>query len=203
MVKVKICGLKRHEDITYVNQLKPEYIGFVFTRSTRQVSPDLARELGKNLDKNIRKVGVFLNQPLEVVKKIERECGLDVLQFHGDESPSYCNSFDKEVWKSFPIKNQESLELLKEYEVDKYLLDTWVEGERGGTGKKFNWALLGNLNKNKAIVLAGGLKPENIREAIQKARPMVVDVSSGVEINGCKDYGQIKKFIDEVRREFI
>lgn len=199
MVEIKICGLRRYEDIDYVNKLRPEYIGFVFAKSKRQIDLYMVRRLVDRLNKDIKKVGVFLNHSLEEVKEIEKLCHLDVLQFHGDESSSYCSCFENEVWKSFLIRDENSLELLEKYRVDKYLLDTWIEGEAGGTGKRFNWELATEIGKTKSIVLAGGLCSENIRNAIGIVRPAVVDVSSGVEIEGHKDYGKIKDFIERVR----
>lgn len=199
LVGIKICGLRRYEDIDYVNELQPEYIGFVFVKSKRQVDPYMARRLVDRLNKDIKKVGVFLNHSIKEVKEIEKLCNLDVLQLHGDESPSYCNCFENEVWKSFLVKDEKSLELLEKYKVDKYLLDTWIEGEAGGTGKRFNWELTKEIGKTKSIVLAGGLCSENITNAIGIVRPTVVDVSSGVEIDGYKDYGKIKDFIEKVR----
>lgn len=203
LIGIKICGLRRYEDIDYVNKLKPEYIGFVFTKSKRQIDPYMVRRLVNSLNKDIKKVGVFLNHSIKEVKEIEKLCNLDILQFHGDESPSYCNCFENEVWKSFLVKDEKSLGLLEKYKVDKYLLDTWIEGEVGGTGKRFNWELAKEISKTKSIVLAGGLYSENIKNAIQIVRPTVVDVSSGVETDGYKDYGKMKDFIEKVRRYFI
>lgn len=200
MIGIKICGLKRDEDIEYVNKLKPEYIGFVFAKSKRQIDYYTARRLINGLNKDIKKVGVFSNNSIKQVKEIEKNCNLDILQFHGDEDPSYCNYFEKEVWKSFLIKDEKSLELLDKYKVDKYLLDTWIEGEIGGTGKHFNWELAADISKTKHIVLAGGLFPENVKKAIEIVRPTLVDVSSGVETDGVKDFEKIKDFIEKVRR---
>jgi len=199
LVGIKICGLRRDEDIEYVNELRPEYIGFVFAKSKRQIDPYMARRLSDGLNKDIKKVGVFLNHSIKEVKEIKKNCNLDVLQFHGDEDPSYCNYFGKEVWKSFLIKDEKSLELLEKYKVEKYLLDTWIEGEAGGTGKQFNWELAKEISKTKSIVLAGGLFPGNIKQAIEMVRPTIVDVSSGVETDGFKDFEKIKDFIEKVR----
>lgn len=196
---IKICGLRRNEDIEYVNQLGPEYVGFVFAKSIRQIDPNLARQLINKLNKDIKKVGIFLNHSIEEVNEIEKLCNLDVLQFHGKEEPNYCNCFNKEVWKSFLIKDESSLELLEKYKVDKYLLDTWIEGESGGTGKRFNWDLAREITKTKSIVLAGGLSTRNITKAIETVNPIVVDVSSGVERDGFKDFDKIKNFIDKIR----
>ena len=199
MVAIKICGLRRGEDIAYANRLKPEYIGFVFAKSKRQIDPYVARRLIGGLDKSIKKVGVFLNHSIKEVKEIERLCNLDVLQFHGDEDPEYCNNFEREVWKAFFIRDEKSLELLEKYKVHKYLLDTWIKGEAGGTGQQFNWKLATKIGKTKYIVLAGGLFPGNIKKAIEIVKPTIVDASSGVETDGFKDFEKIKDFIEKVR----
>ena len=135
LTKIKICGLKRKEDIQYVNQLLPEYVGFVFGKSSRQVQFDRARELIENLDKGIEKVGVFLNMDKAVVTDIAAGCGLDILQFHGDETPDYCMDFSQKVWKAFQIQDKTSFERLDRYSVDGYLLDTYTVGQYGGSGK--------------------------------------------------------------------
>ncbi|WP_029450706.1 phosphoribosylanthranilate isomerase [Clostridium algidicarnis] len=199
MVEIKICGLRRAEDIDYANILKPEYIGFVFAKSKRQIDPYVARQLIGGLDKGIKKVGVFLNHSIKEVKEIERLCNLDVLQFHGDEDIEYCNNFETEVWKAFLIKDEKSLELLEKYKVSKYVLDTYIEGAAGGTGQQFNWKLATTIGKTKSIVLAGGLFPENIKKAIEIVKPTIVDVSSGVETNGVKDFEKIKQLIKKIR----
>jgi phosphoribosylanthranilate isomerase len=199
VVKVKICGLKREEDILYVNKLKPDYVGFVFAKSKRQVDKYRAKELIKNLDKGIKKVGVFLNAPANEVMQIAEYCGLDVLQFHGDEDPMYCSSFNKEVWKGFRIRDRDSLSELESYDTDGFLLDTFKKGIYGGTGEVFNWDIVADISKNRFVILAGGLHWENVKAAIKTVDPMVVDVSSGVETDGYKDFEKIKKFIGNVR----
>jgi phosphoribosylanthranilate isomerase len=199
LTKIKICGLKREEDICFVNELKPQYAGFIFAKSKRQVNKEQAAKLIKALDKSIKKVGVFLNQSMEEVKETARYCSLDILQFHGEEEPEYCRYFRKEIWKAFRVKGPDSIQDLKRYEVDGFLLDTFVEGEYGGTGKAFNWQSIMNLLENRFIILAGGLTPENVREAIHILKPAVVDVSSGVETDGVKDFEKMKKFAEKVR----
>ncbi|MEJ8554485.1 phosphoribosylanthranilate isomerase [Tepidibacter sp. Z1-5] len=199
MTKVKICGLKREEDILYVNELQPDYVGFVFTKSIRQIDKYKAKELIDILDKNIKKVGVFLNNSFEEVNEIAKYCDLDILQFHGDESPMYCNRFDYEIWKAFRIRDETSLKELESYPVKGFLLDTFVKGQYGGTGKIFNWDIVSDINKDKFVILAGGLKCENIKKAIKTIKPHVVDLSSGVEVNGVKNFEKIKKIIESVR----
>lgn len=197
--KIKICGLQSAEDIEMVNELMPEYAGFVFCESRRKVSKEKAEELIKSLDSKIKKVGVFLDQDLEEVHNIAQDCSLDILQFHGSESQQYCNSFIQEIWKSFLVEDESSLEMLENYSTEGYLLDSFVKRVAGGSGKKFNWEILENKEISRTFILAGGLNSENVQEGIRRTKPDIVDVSSGVETNGCKDYQKIKEFIRKVR----
>ena len=198
-MEIKICGLRREEDIDYVNKLEPDYVGFIFAKSKRQVTPYRAKKLIGELDKGIKRVGVFVNQNKEHIKQIAKICNLDVLQFHGDEKPGDIMGFEQKVWKSFSIKDESSFKHMEYYDVNGYLLDTFVEGKKGGTGKAFNWDLIYCLNKERFIILAGGLNFENIDVAIKKVRPQVVDISSGVEVGGCKDFNKMKRIIEKVR----
>ncbi|MCK9267479.1 MAG: phosphoribosylanthranilate isomerase [Alkaliphilus sp.] len=198
-MEIKICGLRREEDIDYVNKLKPDYVGFVFAKSKRQVTPYKAKKLIEELDKSIKKVGVFVNQNKEHIKQIAKICNLDVLQFHGDEKPGDIVGFEQKVWKSFSIKDKSSFKYMKYYDVNGYLLDTFIEGKKGGTGKVFDWDLISCLNKDGFIILAGGLNSENIDVAIKKVRPQVVDISSGVEVDGHKDFNKMKRIIEKAR----
>ncbi len=197
--KIKICGLKREEDIEYANKLQPDYVGFVFAKSKRQVDMYQAKELIENLDKNIKKVGVFLNHSYEEIKQITVFCNLDIIQLHGDENPDFCNQFGQKVWKAFRIKEKSSLNELEKYDVDGYLLDTYIIGDYGGTGESFNWNIVTNLSKDRFIILAGGLTADNIKKAIMTTNPQVVDVSSGVETEGVKSYFKMKELIENVR----
>ncbi len=198
-MEIKICGLKRERDIEYVNILKPDYVGFVFARSQRQVSPSWAKKLIEKLDGDIKKVGVFVDLPLGQVKEIGRLCSLDILQFHGGESPEMLNNLEEEVWKAFKIKDSTSFDQLDQYHVEGYLLDSFVKGQEGGTGKSFDWNLIPSLLEEKFLVLAGGLNIANIDKAISGIKARVVDVSSGVEVGGYKDFKKMKNFIKKIR----
>lgn len=199
LTKIKICGLKQEEEIDFANQLKPEYVGLVFAKSGRQLHLEQAGGLLQNLNRGIRKVGVFVNMDKEEVAHIAKNCQLDVLQFHGDETPDYCKEFKQEVWKAFSVKDEKSFTRIEQYAVDGYLLDTYVEGQVGGSGKAFPWKLVQNLSRPKLLIAAGGLNADNVEEAIRIMKPHVVDVSSGVEVNGKKDYEKMKLFIKKVR----
>ncbi|MDK2815070.1 MAG: phosphoribosylanthranilate isomerase [Thermoanaerobacter sp.] len=200
MVKVKICGLRRKEDIEYANELKPDYVGFVFAKSKRQVEVEQALYLISFLDKEIKTVGVFVNEPVENVLKIAQTLNLDVLQFHGDETQDYVDNFKNfTVWKAIRIKDKEDLEKTKEFRVNSFVFDTLTKKEYGGTGKTFNWEVLKGFELNVPIILAGGLNENNVEEAIKIVNPYAVDVSSGVETEGYKDFKKMKSFIEKVR----
>lgn len=203
MVKVKICGIRRQEDIEYVNAHMPDYIGFIFAKSKREISPLQAGMLASNLNKSIKKVGVFVNEDISKIIETAGECRLDVVQVHGDETPEYIlnlkSKLKMEVWKAVRVKDEKSLERLKDYEADKFVLDAYNESSYGGAGKVFDWNLAVEAKKYGDIILAGGLDPQNIKEAVSIVQPCIVDVSSGVETDGWKDGGKIKDFIYSVR----
>jgi phosphoribosylanthranilate isomerase len=200
LVKVKICGLRRKEDIEYANELKPDYVGFVFAKSKRQIEVEQALDLISLLDKEIKTVGVFVNEPVENALKIAQTLNLDVLQFHGDETQDYIDNFKNfTVWKAIRIKDKEDLEKTKEFKVNSFVFDTLTKNEYGGTGKTFNWEVLKGMELNVPIILAGGLNENNVEEAIKIVDPYAVDVSSGVETEGYKDFKKMKSFIEKVR----
>lgn len=208
--RIKICGLKRYEDIFYVNRQMPDYAGFVFAPGKRQVKPDFAELLAKELDARIEKAGVFVNEEADRVIEVVKRCGLNIIQLHGYENQDYINVLKKEleiripeksirIWKAIGIKDADSTKKINDYEVDAFVLDAFSEGTYGGSGKTFNWDLVANLRRYPNIVLAGGLNAENVKKAVSKMRPYAVDVSSGVETHGSKDEEKIKKFIHSVR----
>jgi len=217
MTKVKICGLTRKEDIEYVNELLPDYVGFVFAKSKRQVSLDKAKELINLLDKNIQTVGVFQDEDVDKVKNTAEYLKLDIIQLHGREDGDYVKKlYPFKVWKCMSIdaadsleckdlskrvrSHQENLDKLSKYKVEALLVDSSVKGAKGGTGISFNWDILNNLVLSKKLILAGGLNCENVQKAIDKVKPYAVDVSSGVEENGIKNYNKMRSFIQKVRK---
>ena len=149
----------------------------------------------------IVKVGVFVDAEEEVVYQTIRECGLNLLQFHGAESPEYCVQFGLMSMKAFQVRDAESLARVTEFKTDAWLLDAYSAGKPGGTGEKFNWDLAIEARKlGRPIFLAGGLTPENVAEAVRHVEPYAVDVSSGVEASpGKKDHGKVKAFIDAAK----
>lgn len=200
MSKVKFCGIKRREDIEYINILKPDYVGFVFAESKREISLNKGRELIKSLNKDIKKVGVFVDESPLRVMEIANELKLHVLQFHGMEDLNYLKEFhDFEIWKGIRVKAAEDFKLIDMYKNYGVLLDAFVEGESGGTGKRFSWETSKILPFDIKLILAGGLNSENVLEGIEKFKPYVVDVSSSIETNGFKDFNKMKKFIERVR----
>ncbi|MEG6566218.1 phosphoribosylanthranilate isomerase [Thermoanaerobacterium saccharolyticum] len=202
MTLVKICGIRRAEDIEYINNFKPDYAGFVFAESKRKVDVNTAYNLIKNLDRQIKKVGVFVNEKVSVVKDIAAYLNLDVLQFHGDESQDYIDNFDDyTVWKAIRISVKSDVFRLQDYHADGILLDSKIKGFYGGSGVKFDWNLVKDVKDNLKckIILAGGINPDNVLKAVEAVRPDVIDVSSGVEVDGFKSYQLVKDLICKVR----
>lgn len=209
MTKVKICGLRRKEDIKFVNSYLPEYVGFVFAKSKRQVSMEQVMELRSLLVPDIKTVGVFVNESLEKVVEAAVLCSLNVIQLNGDEDPEYVkrlkgiiNSMRTEaceIWKAVRVKDEESFKDIAGYSVDAIVLDTYADGSYGGLGRTFDWKYAAYAKKYGKIILAGGLNPENVKDAVNTVMPFAVDVSSGVEVNGCKDEMRIRDFINTAR----
>jgi len=204
MTKIKICGLRRVEDIEMVNKNLPDYVGFIFAESRRKVTEEKAKELIDRLDRRIKTVGVFVDEKSEAVEKIAKYCGLDILQFHGEETTEYCDCFrgQYEIWKAFSVKDRGVEEKLLKYKdhTDLCLLDAYNKGVRGGSGKVFNWDLIEGISKEYKIALAGGITSKNILEAVERVNPYIIDLSSGVETNGFKDEEKIKGIIQKLKR---
>jgi len=204
MTKIKICGLRRLEDIEMVNKNLPDYVGFIFAESKRKVTKEKAKELIDKLDERIKTVGVFVDETREEVEKAAKYCGLDILQFHGKETAEYCEQFrdQYEIWKAFSVKDRDVEESLLKYKehTDLCLLDAYNKGIRGGSGKVFNWDLIEGMSGKYKIALAGGITSKNILEAIKRVNPYIIDLSSGVETDGFKDEGKIKEIIQKIKR---
>jgi phosphoribosylanthranilate isomerase len=174
-------------------------LGFMFfAGSPRHLSRDVAAEIVRALPPFVARVGVFVNASEAEVRQAVAGCGLDTLQFHGDEPPEFCARFTPlKVYRAFRIRDRESLASLPNYATDAWLLDSFAPGRRGGTGERFNWELaLEAKNLGRPIILAGGLTPENVAEAVRRVGPFAVDVSSGVEMApGRKDAAKVRAFI--------
>jgi phosphoribosylanthranilate isomerase len=197
-VKVKICGITNLADGIAAAEAGADVLGFVFCeQSPRCVSVEAAAAIIRALPPFIIKAGVFVNAPEELVVRAIRECRLNLLQFHGDEAPEYCLQFGLMSMKAFRIRDAASLQVLPKYPTDAWLLDAYNPDKPGGTGETFNWDLALEARAwGRPIFLAGGLTAENVAEAVRRARPYAVDVSSGVEAApGRKDHAKIKAFI--------
>ena len=197
-VKVKICGITNLEDGLAAVAAGADALGFVFYDSSpRKVSIEGAAGIIRQLPPLILKVGVFVDPTPELVLRAIGECGLNVLQFHGDEPSEYCLQFGLMSIKAFRIRDAASLAPLKQYHTDAWLLDAYAPDKPGGTGERFNWDLaLEAKDWGRPIFLAGGLTPENVAAAVRQAQPFGVDVSSGVEAApGRKDHAKLRAFI--------
>ena len=197
MLKVKICGITNIEDALIAVEAGANALGFVFFQgSSRYISPEDATEVIRSLPPFVQTVGLFVNEEVAVVNLIADRCGLDVIQLHGEESPEYCNDIKRRVIKAFRVKDESSLDEMPNYQVAAYLLDAWFPAAHGGTGTTFNWGIAAKAATTNTIILAGGLTPLNVAEAIATVKPYAVDVSSGVEsVPRKKDANLIKSFI--------
>ena len=196
MKKIKICGLKRREDIEYVNKYQPDYIGFVFAGKKRKLTYDQVVDLKKYLTSSIQVVGVFVNEDIFFVEKLVKEHVIDLVQLHGQEDQKYIQALkekvDVSIIKAIQIKNEDSFN--EHYDVDYYLYHHGT----GGTGESFDWSMLKEVDK--PVFLAGGINLLNIDDALKK-NVYALDVSSGVETDGFKDEKKIKKIVRRVRNE--
>lgn len=194
-VKVKICGIKDVLTAKQAAEAGADALGFVFAReSKRYVEPQQAREIIAALPPGVRTVGVFVDTPAVEISRIAALCNLDIIQLHSHEEPEY-QDLKLPVIKCHRIKDRPDPEQILRTKADAILLDTYHPRMAGGTGKSFNWSIVKNIKSNVPLILAGGLTPDNVREAIEMVRPCAVDVSSGVETNGVKDISKIKSFI--------
>ena len=198
MAKIKICGLKRLEDIEIVNKYKPDYIGFVFADSKRKVTLDLARRMKDNLDSSIKAVGVFVDEDIDEIIGLYEDGTIDIAQLHGLENEDYIKRLKQKSNYKLEIINAIEMSAekdLKEY--DNSLADYLLLDSGKGSGKTFDWRLI-RRDLKKEFFLAGGLNAENIVEAIEEFNPYAVDLSSSVETDGYKDELKIKKVMEAI-----
>ena len=201
--RIKICGITSVADGVAAAEAGADKIGLMFyERSPRNISIATATEISRALSPFILKVGVFVNPTEDAVLRAIGECGVTLLQFHGEETPEFCTQFGVMNMKAFRVRDAASLDALPNYPTDAYLLDAYSPDAHGGTGAKFNWDLAIEAKKHgKPIFLAGGLTAENVGEAVRKVEPFGVDVSSGVEsAPGKKDHAKVRAFIQAVRQ---
>lgn len=204
MVRIKICGITNLDDALDSMEAGCDALGFVFyKKSPRYITPEKASRITAHLPPSVLKVGVFVNGREDNIRRVAKLCGLDMLQFHGDESPEFCAKFeDYKVIKTFRVKNKVNLKDTLNYMTFAYLFDTFTKSKIGGTGRRFNWELVRHIGGfNKPIFLSGGLNAENVAEAVRQVRPDWVDVSSSIEIRpGKKESKKIKKFIEVAKK---
>lgn len=203
MTRIKICGITNKIDAVGAAGLGVDMLGFVFYKnSKRYVEPAMAEDIINELPPRIGKVGVFVDETRENVVKTAEDAGLNMLQFHGNETPEYCAYFKNKykVIKSFRVNTKDDLKHVNNYAVDMLLFDTYKTDVVGGTGETFDWKILKDFEILKPLILSGGLTPANISSAIKEVAPYAVDVSTGVEASpGKKDITLMKKFVEKVR----
>lgn len=201
-LKVKFCGMRTREDIAIVNRYTPDYVGFIFAKSKRQVSMQTANDLAKNLDGKIKKVGVFVNASLTQIEEIAQKVPLDIIQLHGDEDNEFIkalkNKLDLPIWQAIKVKDIVDIERAKQSIADMILFDAYVKDSAGGTGKSFNWDLLKDFTGE--FILAGGINKQNIIRAIRTTKPYIVDISSGIEKDNHKDENEVKTISELLRK---
>ena len=198
MTKIKICGITREEDVDYVNTLRPDFIGFVFaSKSRRFVSSERAATLRAKLRPEIFSVGVFVDSPLNSVVQLVELKIIDAVQLHGDEDEAYIETLrdrvDVPLIQAFRVTSPNDLVKAKASLADFVLLDNGA----GGTGKTFDWRIVQDFTR--PFFLAGGLNRNNIVQAVELLNPFAVDVSSGVEVDGRKDFEKIREVVFQVR----
>ncbi len=195
-MQVKICGITNMEDAQCVAENWAAAVGFIFhPPSPRYIEPQKAAEINRLLPQNLVKVGVFVNQKEEVVHRIYEDCRLDMIQLHGDESPEFCRQFPGDrIIKALELKNEEDLKKAALYDVAAILVDSRHAGLYGGTGKTSNWMLARQISQ--PLILSGGIKEENVLEAIRMVSPAALDINSGVESSpGKKDHVKIARIM--------
>ncbi|MFH1397717.1 MAG: phosphoribosylanthranilate isomerase [Candidatus Omnitrophota bacterium] len=204
MVKVKICGITNLEDAELAVKAGCDALGFMFyKKSPRYIDPLKASRIIKQLPKKVIKIGVFVNSPESAIRKIAKICKLNLLQFHGDETPEFCARFkDKRIIKAFRIKGVIGPEEILKYNTFAYLFDSYTKSGFGGSGKVFNWKFVQHPECiTRPVFLSGGLTEKNVCQAIKTFHPHWVDVSSGVETApGKKDSAKVKRFIKSVKK---
>lgn len=207
-VQLKICGLRRPQDVDYVNELMPNFIGFVFAPSKRQLTREQAAELAEKLNSGIWRVGVFVDQPEDFVAELLASGVIQFAQLHGREDAACISRLrertkllggDAKIIKAVKVRSKEDLAGVEDIDCEYLLLDAWSdEGQAaGGNGKTFDWSLIHSISK--PFFLAGGLHPGNVDTAIRDVRPFGIDASSCMETDGFKDFQKMKDFVKAVR----
>lgn len=192
---IKLCGIRRKEDIEYVNEFLPDHIGMILSDGFRRtVGADTAAEITKNLDGRIKKVGVFVDEELSFIESAAEKIGLDVIQLHGNENSELIGKLKAKgftVWKAVRVRSSEDILSAETLGADMLLLDSFVKGIVGGTGVSANWDTIKKTKINSPFFLAGGINENNLQEALTVSPN--VDISGGIETDGVKDKDKIEK----------
>ncbi|MDY6847853.1 MAG: phosphoribosylanthranilate isomerase [Thermodesulfobacteriota bacterium] len=201
-VRVKICGITSVEDGLHAARCGADALGFVFyDRSPRCIAPEEAGEIVRRLPPFVSTVGLFVNEEPARIERIAQMCSLDMIQMHGDEEPGQCRIAGRRVIKALRLRESSSLPMVERFSDCAVLLDAWVPNSYGGTGQCCNWDLAADAARVRSVILAGGLNPDNVGEAISVVHPFAVDVSSGVEsAPGKKDPLKVEAFIRNVNQ---
>lgn len=204
MVYIKVCGITTIQDAIDICRLGVNALGFIFAKSPRRITPENARSIIMNVPPYVQTVGVFVNESIEIIAETVKYCGLDIVQLHGEETVSICEALSPRVIKASRVKTFDDVQALKVFNghVRGFLLDSFSEKGYGGTGTTFDWSIATKAAGilSSPIVLAGGLNPDNISDAIMQVKPYGVDVSSGVEFEpGKKNIDKVKLFVQRVR----
>ena len=203
MTQIKICGITNLEDALCAAACGADAVGFIFHEaSPRYIAPEWAKKIIAALPVELVKVGVFVNRNAEEVMQMVKDCGLDLIQLHGDESPEYCRRFPPEqIIKAVFLRTPEELRALVAYDIRAFLADFREAGRYGGTGKRADWGLAKILGKTHPLILAGGLAIGNIREALLAIEPCAVDINSGIEkAPGIKDHDKLRRIVGIIRQ---
>ncbi|WP_052090345.1 phosphoribosylanthranilate isomerase [Desulfosporosinus sp. HMP52] len=202
MTKIKICGLTRECDIEAVNEVRPDYVGFVFAESKRKITPQKAYSLRKLLDKEIQTVGVFVDESIDYILDICSKGIIDLIQLHGKENQTYIEQLraksSKPVIKAVRVRSQADLKSVETMDCKYLLFDTYSAKGLGGTGETFDWTIIDGVKA--PFFLAGGLNCSNVLQAIKAVEPFGVDISSGVESAGFKDKAKIRELVSLIRQ---
>ena len=202
MIWVKICGITRISDAQMAVRWGANALGFIFSESPRRITPQKARDITRSISPLVKTVGVFVNEQPSKIREIVGFCALDLVQLHGNESASACSEVGPRVIKAFRVQGEETLNEIANYKdhVRAILLDAYQKGINGGTGRTFDWELaLKAKESGVPMVLSGGLRPGNIREALEGVDPWAIDVSSGIEKRpGIKDHERMGMFMEKV-----
>jgi phosphoribosylanthranilate isomerase len=199
---VKICGITNADDARAAVEAGADAIGLIFAPgSPRRIGLHAAREIAAAAPAHVKKVGVFVDEAVKTIVRLAREVPLDLVQLHGAESPEFARLVEVPVIKAVRVRGAIDVEQLRAYKASAILLDTYVEGAHGGTGRTFDWDLARPIvEAGLPVLLSGGLTPENVAEAVRRVRPWGVDVSSGVEARpGRKNHDQVRAFIANAR----